>query len=240
MSADSEESTGIVRAWDLPTRVFHWSLVVLLACAWVSYEYSDRLGDYTLRWHRWNGIAVLTLLVWRLLWGFAGSSTSRFSSFFRWPGAAVGYAVDLVRGRGRAYLGHNPLGTYSIIVLFGAVAVQAMMGLFTVEHNDLTAGPLYRLVAEPVWQAISKWHRWTFYWVILPVVAVHVTVNILYGVLKNDPVIAAMITGFKPRKSYADAAEARIVSRPLVRAALCLLAAAAIVLGGITALGGRL
>ena len=94
--------------------------------------------------HRWNGHAILVLIVFRLLWGVAGSSTSRFSAWLWWPWTAAGYGLRLLRGETPLYLTHNPLGSYMILALLGAVTTQAVLGLFTVEHNDITAGPLYR------------------------------------------------------------------------------------------------
>lgn len=239
MEATAARSQRMVRAWDLPTRVFHWTLVLLLFSAWFSFRFGERFGDLTLLWHRWNGYAILVLLVWRVLWGFAGSSTARFSTFVRWPWEAIGYALALVKGEPRHYLGHNPLGTWMVLALLGVVGLQAGLGLFTVEHNDIAWGPLYRLVSEATYKTISSWHIWLFYWVILPLVGIHITVNALYGVIAKDPLIPAMVTGRKPAQDYQDAAEAQIVARPVLRAIVCLLIAAAIVFGGLVALGGR-
>lgn len=237
---DARVSASRVRAWDLPTRLFHWTLVILLASAWISFRYAEAFADYTLRWHRWNGYAILVLITFRVLWGFAGSSTSRFSNFLSWPWHAMAYLLDLLRGKNRRFLGHNPLGAWMISVLLIGVAVQGILGLYTVEHNDLTAGPLYRTVTEATWQQFSKWHIWLFYWVLLPLVAAHVTANILYGAVKREPLVQAMITGVKPASDYEDATEVQLVDRPLLRAAICLTAAAGIVFGMIVLLGGRL
>jgi cytochrome b len=241
----STSSPGIggpetVRAWDLPTRVFHWSLVLLMLCSWATFQYSEVIGDHRLVWHKRSGYAVLILVVWRLIWGFVGSSTSRFSGFIRGPGAALAYARDLVAGRSRHFLGHNPLGALMVLVLLALVGAQAAMGLFTVEHNDLTAGPLYRLVDEETQKLLSRWHRRAVYWFLIPAIVLHVTANVLYGLAKKDPLIRAMITGRKHAAPYEDAAEADVVRRPLIRAVGVLILAAALVLGGILALGGRL
>jgi len=233
------KSQSMVRAWDLPTRVFHWTLVLAILSAWVSFRYAEKVGDTTLLWHRWNGYAILVLLVWRVLWGFAGSSTSRFSSFVRWPGEAIGYGLAIAKGRPRHYLGHNPLGTWMVLALLGTVGLQAGIGLFTVEHNDIAWGPLYRLVSEETYKKLSHWHLWIFYWAILPLIAIHITANALYGAIAKDPLIAAMVTGRKPAQDYADELEAQIVGRPVLRALVCLAVAAAIVFGGIIALGGK-
>ena len=241
MSAPRQpEAARKVRAWDSPTRLFHWLLAVLILIAWASWRYSEALGDSTLKLHRWNGHAILVLIVFRVLWGFLGSSTSRFSAWLWWPWTAMYYAWRLLRGQTPLYLSHNPLGSYVILAMLGILAAQAVLGLFTVEHNDITAGPLYRLVSEPWQTVLSDWHRWLFYWVILGLVAVHIVANVWYGLAKKEPLITAMITGHKPAAAYEDAPEAVIVPRPLVRGLVCLLIAVALVFGTIFALGGKM
>ncbi len=229
-----------VRAWDLPTRVFHWTFVCLIVSAWASHEFSDLFGDNTLRWHRYTGYTILIAIVWRLLWGVVGSSTSRWSAFVRWPWTVLGYARDLIQGRERHYLGHNPLGTYMILALLGAVGLQATLGLMTVEHNDTTWGPLYKLVSEETYKRIGYFHVRLLKYLILPLIVFHITANILYGLVKRDPLIRAMVTGSKPAGDYQDQTEATLVAQPMLRAALCLCVAIAFVLGGIVALGGKL
>ena len=240
MTGSTSAAMPGVTAWDLPTRVFHWALVVAIASGWVSYRYAEAIGDPTLVWHRWNGLAVLVLIVWRLLWGFAGSSTARFVTFVRGPSAALASARDLMSGRARHFLGHNPLGAFMVLALLGAAAIEAALGLFAVDDNNLVGGPLYHLVAEEATEVLTRWHAWLFYWMILTLVAMHVTANVLYAIVKKEPLVRAMITGEKPAVRYEDAAEAQIVSRALARAALCLALAAAIVFGAILACGGRL
>lgn len=235
---DATTEHGAVRAWDLPTRLFHWTLVTLVISAWASAEFAERIKDPTLRLHRWAGIAILVLLVWRLLWGFAGAPTSRFARFVRSPMAALGYARDLVTGRSRHYLGHNPLGAYMILALLTVLIAQAGLGLFTTEHNDLASGPLARFAPEAWEKPIRRWHHFMFENVLLPLAGLHILANVLYGVVKRDPLIRAMVTGSKPAADYADSNGA--VTNAGVRALVCLGVAVAIVLGGITVAGGRL
>lgn len=238
-SAEVAEATRVL-AWDLPTRLFHWTLAALVLSAWVSFRYSENFSDHLLKWHRWNGLAVLTLLVWRVMWGFAGPPTARFASFVRGPGAAIGYGRDLLAGRPRRFLGHNPLGAFMVLALLAMLLAQSSLGLFTVEHNDLTAGPLYRLVSGATTKWASRWHHMVFDYILLPLIVLHILANVLYGLIKREPLIPAMITGRKPRADYEDAhAEAR-AGRPMVRALVLLALAAAIVLGGIRLLAGRL
>jgi cytochrome b len=237
--AAAERATPMVRAWDLPTRLFHWALVVCIVSAWASFEFADRIGDPTLKWHRWNGMAILVLLTWRLLWGFAGGSTARFAAFITWPWNGLSYLVGALKGDKRHYLGHNPAGTWMVIILFLAVAAQAKLGLYTLEHNELTAGPLQRTIIEneTLTKQIQGWHRQGFY-LLLGLIAVHVTVNLLYRIVFKDKLIEAMVTGRKPASVYADQQEA--TGGSLALAAALLIVAAFIVYGAITMLGGRI
>jgi cytochrome b len=240
VSSVSDRHPSHVVAWDLPTRLFHWTLLLLVASAWVSFQYAEALGDFRLKWHRWNGLAILVLLVWRLMWGFAGASTARFSRFLGSPRAALAYARDLIGGRKARFLGHNPLGAWMVVALLVALLTQASLGLFALEHNDLATGPLYRLAGAKLAKVLTSWHAWVFHWLILPLVAVHVAANVLYALLAKEPLIAAMVTGRKPPADYRDADAAIVPRRPLQRALLLLALSAALVLGAILALGGRL
>lgn len=237
MREPTPAATG-VPAWDLPTRLFHWTLLALIVWAWASVTYAEALGDTLLVYHRANGLAILTLVVWRILWGFAGSSTARFSGFVRGPLAIASYARELVRGGGARYLGHNPLGALMVVALLSTVAAIATLGLFAVDDNDLVGGPLYALVGESANITLTRRHDQVFHLVLLPLVLLHITVNTLYTLVKREPLIQAMVTGRKPAAPYADAPAAR--EAPLGRAVVCLVLAAAIVAGGILALGGSL
>ncbi len=235
-----EDQSTHVRAWDLPTRVFHWTLVLLIISAWTSFRFAEAVGDATMKWHRYNGYAILVLVVWRLLWGFVGSSTSRWSNFVRWPWVAASYLLDTLRGRDRHFLGHNPLGTYMVLALLAAVALQGGLGLMTVEHNDVSWGPLYKLVSEETQKRISFFHVRLLNYLILPLIAAHIAANVLYGLIKKDPLIPAMITGKKRAGDYEDGDAAVIVARPIARALLCLAISAMVVFGAIAALGGKI
>jgi len=229
-----------VPAWDLPTRVFHWTLVILIASAWATFEFSEELDDPRLVWHRWNGLALLTLIVWRILWGFSGPANVRFTSFVRGPAAALQYVRDLASGTPRRFLGHNPAGGLVVVILIALVAIIGTLGLFALEHNDLATGPLYKYAGEAWAKVFTSWHRFLFEPVLLILIAVHIAANILYGVVKKEPLIPAMITGQKPTAAYEDAATTSTpLAHPIPRALLLLALAAALVFGTIWALGGR-
>jgi cytochrome b len=228
-----------VKAWDWPTRAFHWTLVTCILIAWFSFQFADNIGDPTLRLHRWNGYFILILITFRVIWGFVGSSTSRFSAFITWPWNALRYGIQSFTGRGASYLGHNPLGAWMIVALLVAVTIQGTLGLFSLEHNELVAGPLKRLVSHETSVSITKLHVFGFN-IILGLVALHVLANMLYQVVKGDPLIGAMLTGKKPDGDYVDQNEAVIAENVGTRALVCFVIAIVIVFGTITALGGRI
>ncbi len=232
-------SAETVVAWDLPTRLFHWTLVSLVLAAWVSAEFASAIGDRLMVWHRWNGLAILVLLVWRLLWGVVGPRRARFVTFVKGPSRAIGYLRDLARGRSHRYLGHNPAGAIMVLALLGVLVAQASFGLFATDDNDLVGGPLYRLVEEGTNGWARGWHRRIFDYVLLPLVTVHIAANLLYQLIKKDPLVQAMISGRKPRDAYADG-DGGSLEQVMGRAILCLAAAAVIVVGGILVAGGRL
>jgi cytochrome b len=227
-----------VRAWDGPTRLFKWLLVTTVAIGYLTY----RGGDGTITFHIWNGYAALILIVFRILWGFVGSSTARFGSWVTWPWRALGYGAALLAGRSRRYLGHNPLGAWMILILLAFVAAQGVSGLFTVDSNGIYGGPFANLDfgdPTPVQATLSRWHRVGFY-ILLGFIAVHVVVNLVYETVKKDPIIRAMVTGWKPAADYADQREMAPARHVWLRAAGCLVAAAALVFGTVKLFGGKL
>jgi cytochrome b len=168
--------------WDLPVRLVHWTLAGLIAFSWwsVHYNHTD--------WHIWSGCAVLTLLIFRLLWGFVGSSTARFSSFVRGP-RAVG---DYLRGRWTG-TGHTPLGALSVIAIFLALSVQVGLGLVAEDEDGLYTGPLYRLVSTDTSDKARDLHELWFK-VILGLIILHVASIVFYR-LRGKHLTKPMITG---------------------------------------------
>ena len=95
----------------LPTRIFHWLLVLLVTISFVT----GKLGGTAMQYHEWSGAAILVLVFFRVLWGFAGGMPSRFATFMRGPRKVFDYARSLL-GKGHdPYLGHNPMGAWSIV-----------------------------------------------------------------------------------------------------------------------------
>ncbi|HRK24812.1 MAG TPA: cytochrome b/b6 domain-containing protein [Beijerinckiaceae bacterium] len=225
-----DNSGRTVRAWDLPTRLFHWALVVLIILAPIT----NKMGSATFYLHKVNGYLILSLVLYRILWGFVGGTTARFRTFVR-PFAAFGYLGDLVRNRSRHFLGHNPLGGMMVLALLAAAGGQALFGLMTLDDIPATIeGPFASKVAKSTAEWVSVWHRRGFK-IILALVALHVLANLFYTFVKKDNLIRPMLTGVKPAGAYEDVAENQPGS--LARAALCLALAIVVVFGSVWVFG---
>lgn len=186
-----------VRVWDLPTRLFHWTLVLLVAASLVTGEFDSILGATTLEWHKRSGLAILALLLFRLLWGFAGGTHARFANFLRGPGAVIDYAKGVASGRtGAEPAGHNPLGGWSVVAMLAALAVQVATGLFLVDEDYGFEGPLARYASSAVADFLAEVHE-TNYGVIGALVALHLAAIAYYTVVKRQELVRAMVTGMK-------------------------------------------
>lgn len=113
------EST--VKVWDPIVRVFHWSLVTSFFVAWLTAEEWDTV-------HEWAGYIAGGLVVFRILWGLVGTRYARFTQFVRAPRAVSGFLLDMLRGREKRYIGHNPAGGAMIVALIVMVAATALTG----------------------------------------------------------------------------------------------------------------
>lgn len=179
-------STRTIKVWDLPTRIFHWLLAILVVAAFVT----GWLGGNLIEWHGRAGIAITGLLAFRLVWGFVGSTYARFADFV--PGPAHIWAH--IRGEWSG-LGHNPFGALSVLVLLGVLIFQAVSGL--VSNDDIAfTGPLYALVSKDTSDWLSSLHRQNF-WVIIVLVSLHVLAILFYVHVKKDNLVKPMITGVK-------------------------------------------
>jgi len=171
-----------VAIWDLPTRLFHWTLACLIAFSWWCAEYHH--DD----WHIWSGLAVLSLLIFRLLWGFVGSSTARFANFVRGPRSVLGY----LRGGWRG-IGHTPLGALSVIALLALTALQVVLGLIASDEDGIMQGPLAGFVSIETSDAARDLHE-TLFNVLLGFIVLHVAAIAFYK-LRGKSLLKPMITG---------------------------------------------
>jgi cytochrome b len=174
--------------WDLPTRLFHWLLVLLIAAAWWSQEQDAS------EWHARIGYAVLSLLFFRLAWGLVGSETSRFSSFIRGPGNALRYIRGLFgSGAASAHVGHNPVGGYSVVLMLLSLLVQVGTGLFLYD-DELFWAPLNDLVSEETAELLEEVHELNFN-LLLGLIALHVAAILYYRFAKKQDLVSPMIRG---------------------------------------------
>jgi cytochrome b len=178
-----------VRVWDLPVRLFHWSLVALFAFSW----WSGKTGGNAMEWHVYSGYAILALVMFRLIWGFIGSTTARFNHFLRGPRRTIAYAAKLLRRAPGQALGHNPLGGLMAVVMLAGLLFQAVSGLFA--NDDIfTEGPLAHLVTKELSDRLTAIHGLVFN-AVLALAAVHVTAVLFYLLFRKDNLVRPMLTG---------------------------------------------
>ena len=183
-----------IRVWDLPVRLFHWTLVILIT---TSYFTGQAGGDW-MKLHFWSGYTILTLLLFRIVWGFVGSTTARFSDFVKGPSAAFRHLAEMAGADRPREAGHNPLGGAMVVVLIFGVLAQAVAGLFSADTDMGTVnGPLTKLVSDKFIDKATAFHE---FWVnvLLVLVGLHVLAAIVYLVWKRQNLIGAMIQGHKP------------------------------------------
>lgn len=203
--AEKNTMLQIIKVWDLPTRLFHWTLVALMIAQWLSAETSS-----TMTYHVWGGYAVLTLVLFRLIWGFVGSETARFSHFVRGPGAALEYVRALLRGETPLHLGHNPMGGWSILAMLALLLIQAGTGLFA--NDDIALeGPLYSWVSKETSDWLTTIHRLNFN-LLLAMIAVHLSAVLFYLLVKGENLIHPMLSGHKRLAPELIGAAPRMVS----------------------------
>jgi cytochrome b len=207
--------------WDLPLRLFHWSLVAAVTTAIIT----GQLGGNWMSLHGQAGLAIIGLVTFRLVWGVVGSRHARFASFVPTPRTLLAY----VRGQWRG-VGHNPLGALSVFALLGVVAVQAILGLFT---NDEIAfsGPLSACISESLSIRLTGWHHLIADGLLI-LLGLHVAAIVFHVLAKKDNLVRPMVTGHKevPAELAPSATPGRQERRgSIVFVVVALLAAAAAV-----------
>ena len=176
------------RVWDLPTRLFHWLLATLIAMQYASGEF----GWPSMRWHYLCGYATLALVLFRVLWGFAGSQSSRFGDFVRGPRAVLAHLVAMRQDDGSRRAGHNPLGGWSVIAMLASIALQATSGLFA--SDDVSEdGPLVARVPAATVDVMTRVHAWNRY-VLLALVVLHLGAIAAYA-LRGTNLVAPLWSG---------------------------------------------
>ncbi|WP_114662893.1 cytochrome b/b6 domain-containing protein [Polynucleobacter necessarius] len=177
----------IIRVWDLPIRLFHWLLVLCITGSFISVN----IGGNAIEWHAYFGYSILTLLIFRILWGFVGSKHARFAAFFPTRSAILGY----LQGRSPRYLGHNPIGALSVFALLFVLSVQVITGLF-VDNEIAFQGPLAKYVPNAVVSFLSEIHEGNQV-LIYTLVTIHIAAIWFYKKYKGENLIKPMLLGDK-------------------------------------------
>jgi cytochrome b len=217
---EQQPAAAPLRVWDLPLRIVHWAMVALL----IALVVTAKLGGGAIDWHMRAGEAMLTLVLFRILWGFLGSHHARFATFVRGPRAVIAYARSLLRSRHAPFAGHNPLGGWMVVLLLGALLMQASAGLFA-NDDTATEGPLARFISKDLSDAISWFHRRNA-WFVVALASVHVAATLFYLIRFKENLIQPMIDGVKHvPHTMADVAKGNASpARALALFALCVLA----------------
>lgn len=187
-----------MKVWDLPTRLFHWLIVLVFCVSWYTAE------EGMMTWHYRSGILGLALIVFRVFWGLVGGSTARFSNFVRSPSAVVRFVSGA--GEKPRTAGHNPLGGYSVILLLLVLFVQIGTGLFAVDVDGLESGPLSFFVSFDQGRFAAEVHEISFT-ALQALVGLHILAIIFYR-LRGNHLTRAMVTGHADKS---DGFEGRLV-----------------------------
>jgi cytochrome b len=199
-----------IEVWDLPLRLFHWALVLLL----VSQVVTASIGGNAMEYHKLGGYSILTLVLFRIVWGFAGGRHARFADFVRAPGAAIAYARRLLRGEHSAYPGHNPLGAWSVLLMLLSLLVQTVSGLFA-DDEIMTTGPLEKYVSDDTSSLLTAIHEINA-GVLAVLILAHVCAVTYYLLRWRENLVWPMITGQKPWSGQAPEAAGATLWRALL------------------------
>ncbi|MDR1349927.1 MAG: cytochrome b/b6 domain-containing protein [Zoogloeaceae bacterium] len=172
-----------VKVWDLPTRLFHWSLVASIAALFVTGKMEDAIVL-----HGRIGIFVVGLIVFRLVWGFVGSTYARFLQFFPTPARILAYLKGEWRG-----LGHNPLGALSVFALLFLTALQTGLGLFAYDEISFH-GPLAALIDDDLAVRLAGWHHLLAN-ALFVFIGLHVASIVFYKLVQKHNLLLPMLTG---------------------------------------------
>lgn len=178
-----------VRIWELPIRLFHWALAALVVCSFAT----GMIGGNWVVWHFRSGYAILALVLFRVIWGFAGGRYTRFAAFPPSPTHFIAYLRAPARATSSP--GHNPLGSLSVYALLGLVGLQAITGLFA--NDDIASeGPWVKYISKSLSDQLTSLHHLNKR-VILALVILHLAAILYYRLRKAQDLVGPMLTGDK-------------------------------------------
>jgi cytochrome b len=215
---EHEPATG-VRIWDLPLRLFHWSLAIAVSIS----LYTGLTGGFEeMIWHQRSGFVILGLLGFRLLWGLVGTRHARFATFVRGPGVVLEWIRGTLAQRQAPWSGHNPLAGWSIVALLAALLVQSVSGLFA-SDDLLTEGPLTHLVSNEGVSRATAIHAWG-QWTVGGLVGLHLLALLIHRFVLGERITAAMITGRRRDLAASEGIDGHRLPLALVLAAVTVIA----------------
>lgn len=218
----TEPAQAPIRVWDLPTRLFHWTLAATVVGSVVS----AKIGGNAMVWHFRLGFLVLTLIAFRLLWGVLGGRWSRFASFIYAPGTVLRYLRGQAQPGEHLDVGHNPLGSFSVFALLGFLALQVATGLVA-DDEIANLGPLNRFVSSATASQATSWHKEYGSWVLITLVVMHVLAILYHLFRKRQNLIRPMLLGDKHLPSTTPASTDALPQRFLALLLVLLCAAGA-------------
>jgi len=179
-----------IKIWDLPLRLTHWGLVISIAYGWFAIEILENMQQ-----HFYAGYCTLSLILFRLLWGIAGTKYSRFSSFTFGPSKILSYGKSMFSDSSKKrYLGHNPLGSLSAAAMMLAIFFQAASGMFS--SDDYFHGPLSGLLESSEVSRLSELHLLNTN-ILLSLIVLHIAAILFYQIYKKEKLIWPMLNGGK-------------------------------------------
>ena len=206
-----------IRVWDLPTRLFHWALVAAV----IGLAVTGTIGGNAMVWHFRFGYSVLTLLLFRIVWGLVGGRWSRFGAFIYSPASVINY----LKGKGRPEhgIGHSPVGAGSVFAMLGFLLAQVGSGLLS-DDEIAFAGPLTRFVSNATVGLATDYHKNIGRWILLALVVLHILAIAFYLWRKHN-LVGAMLHGDKELVTPAPASRDDTTSRLLALGVLLVCAA---------------
>ncbi|HTT03976.1 MAG TPA: cytochrome b/b6 domain-containing protein [Steroidobacteraceae bacterium] len=209
-----------VLVWELPVRLFHWTIFLLVACAYLTWRLN------WMDWHVWIGYAALTAVLFRILWGFFGGDCARFARFLTGPRAAAAHLRHALRREPDRQVGHNAAGGWMVMLLLALLLAETLSGLLI--YNDIAdEGPLTELMPAQLGSAIMATHA--IGWDLLAgAVSVHVAAILLYATAKRQNLVRPMITGHKTLPAEVTAPRRGGALRAIVLLAISAIAVAAL------------
>ncbi len=207
--------------WDWPVRLVHWSMAILVLLLWWTAE------EGIMDWHKRLGLTMLGLLVFRLVWGIAGSWTARFAPMIKGLAKLPAYFAALLKGGHKPSFGHNPMGVLSVFALLTLLGLQVGSGLFAVDVDGLESGPLSTFVSFGTGRDFADYHEFNFD-ILAVFIGLHILAILSYQFLIKDRLIGPMITGKRPAQDFGETPLPTMAVRPAA-----LFAALLIAIGGV-------